>query len=359
MLMRWLGTVVVLLVMLSVVGCQDGASPRLRPGCYPCSSVGAPFVNPEKLGRHGYRFSLSEKNGIIYTCRGGHIDLAHLRIAADWTRYLTKKSFRHLMAGDVEFSYKLMVDHSRHYVELSYPPDWVERSEAEREAVAREISLALGPMLAYDLTNWHEILTWFGYKCVGLPTAFASAFSWEDSYSNLLGTIVAARALRDEEHSYNEALTLALDEEIERLGPLPADVARKATDQVEGEWFSGPIMMLIDIKKRNLDIGVDDGMVTPTLLPTVAACDDVTPASHPAPSLDVLETHGFSARLTVEPHEWEAGAILAVAYAEGQPRGKRIDMATQLPRIMDYIKQDAIERYGPDVDAPTGAAGAR
>ena len=71
MLMRSLAAGVVTLIVLSAVGCRDGLPPRLRPGCYPTSTIGAPFVNPEKLGRHGYRFSLSEKNGIVYTCRGG------------------------------------------------------------------------------------------------------------------------------------------------------------------------------------------------------------------------------------------------------------------------------------------------
>jgi len=356
MLMRLCTVLVISLVSLAFVGCQDGLPPRARAGCYPTSTIGAPFVNPEKLGQHGYGFSLSEKNGIVYTCRGGHIDLAHLRIAADWTAYLTRKSFRHLMAGDTEFSYKLMVDHSRHYVELSYPADWAERPKAEREEVAREISRALGPVLAYNMTTWHEILTWFGYKCVGLPTAFPSAFSWEDSYSNLLGAVLAARALQDTERSFSKAFTVVLDEELDRLGALPASVARQATDQVKGDWFTGPIMMLMDISKRNLDVGLRDGLVTPTLLPAVAECGEVEPASYPVPNLEVLAQHGFTARLTVEPHEWEAGAILAVAYPDTKPRPKRVDMTVHLGPIMDHIEQDARRRYGPQTPIQTGDA---
>ncbi len=263
------------------------------------------------------------------------------------------------MEGDTEFSYKLMVDHSRHYVELSYPPDWAQRTESERQAVAQEISLALGPVLAYNMTNWHEILTWFGYKCVGLPTGFASAFSWEDSYSNLLGTVLAVRALQDTERSFSKALTMVLNEELDRLGALPAAVARRATDQVKGDWFTGAVMMFMDIRKRNFDIGLGDGMVTPTLLPTVGDCGDVTPVSYPAPSLDVLARHGFSVQLTVEPHEWEAGAILAIVYPDAKRRSKRIDMAMHLGSIMNHIEQDAIRRYGPHVESRGGAADAK
>ena len=55
----------------------------------------------------------------------------------------------------------------------------------------------------------HEILTWHGFRCVGFLPEFLSAFSWEDSFSNLLGTVVASKALRDTEHPYDEAMTIA------------------------------------------------------------------------------------------------------------------------------------------------------
>src|SRR6187431_3113108 len=47
------------------------------------------FINPKKLGVHSYsRPGFGEKNGSLYTCRGGFIDFSHLRAAADWTVYL-------------------------------------------------------------------------------------------------------------------------------------------------------------------------------------------------------------------------------------------------------------------------------
>ena len=55
----------------------------------------------------------------------------------------------------------------------------------------------MGPYMAYTMVTWHEILTWFGYKSVGIVPEYHSSFSWEDTYSNLLGTVLAARALRD------------------------------------------------------------------------------------------------------------------------------------------------------------------
>jgi len=327
--------------------------PRIRFGCYPTSTLGTFFLG-ENLGSHGYCFNPWEKNGIAYTCRAGHIDIIHLRIAADWTAYLTAKSFRAMMRNDAHFSFGLAVDRSASHVQLSYPPHWAELSEEDRATIAEEVAMALGPHLAFTMTTWHEILTWFGFKCIGVATEFPSAFSWEDSFSNLLGTIVATRALKDVEHRYDQAVVIALNEEMDRLGIQSASVAKRASQQVKGEWFTGSALFFVDIKRRNFDIGLDDGMVTPTLLQGVEACHDVEPVSYPVPNLDVLAKHGFSVQVEIEPHEWERNAILAVAYPDGEVRRKRIDPSVHLPLIMDHVKRDAVERYGQEVDVHFG-----
>ena len=47
------------------------------------------LIDTSKLGIHSYgKPNLSEKNGTMYTCNGGFIDLSHLRAAVDWTVYL-------------------------------------------------------------------------------------------------------------------------------------------------------------------------------------------------------------------------------------------------------------------------------
>ncbi|MEL6865514.1 MAG: DUF4056 domain-containing protein, partial [Bacteroidota bacterium] len=43
----------------------------------------------DNIGPHQYLGSREEQNGIIYTTRGGFIDLGHLRDQADWTAYLS------------------------------------------------------------------------------------------------------------------------------------------------------------------------------------------------------------------------------------------------------------------------------
>jgi len=325
--------------------------PRLRYGATACAIPRAPFMGSD-LGGHGYYLSLSEKDGIVYTCRGGHIDTMHARIAADWTAYLAARSYRHLMQGDRSFSYKMMADRSRHYVQVSYPADWRSLPPEQRRAVAREVALLLGPYLAYSMVTWHEILTWHGFRSVGLVGEYQSAFSWEDGYSNLLGTIIAAQALRDTQHSYNEAVKIAFDEEMRKLGVQPADVCRQASESVKGTWYTGNVGMSLKVKKRNLDTGWDDGLVTPCLVPNLPACARAEPVSYPAPTLAALSQYGFAAMVEIEPHEWEKGKILRIVYPDR--RGKRIRPDVHFTPIMAHIRQEAAQKYGPESVSDSG-----
>jgi hypothetical protein len=318
-------------------------APRMRGGAYPIAILGTPWLGPN-LGTHGYYYRPSERDGIVYTCRAGHVDIAHLRIGVDWTAYLTATTYRHLMKHKPGFSYKLAVDRSREYVQFTYPPGWDSLPEPQRRQIAREIALAAGPYMTYTMTSWHEMLTWFGFKCIGLPTEFPSAFSWEDSFSNLLGTVIAVNALQDSQHSYNEAVQIALDQEMAKLGILPASVSKQAAESVKGKWSTGDVTMLVTIMKRNFDIGLGDGMVTPTLVPNVSKCPGAEPLSYPVPKLDVLAKYGFAMKLEIEPREWESGKILRIIYGDKKPP-KRIDPEQHFPIVMRYMRQAATALY--------------
>ncbi len=323
-----------------------GSPPRSRFGSYPSSNVGTPFLGPD-LGTHGYYYRPSEKDGIAYTCRGGTIDVIHVRIAADWTAYLAATTYRHLLQRDASVTYKLAVDRSRSFLTITYPENWDSLPPDRQSAIAREVALALGPHLTFMLTTWHEILTWYGYKILGPLPEFPSAFSWEDSYSNLLGTIIAVHALQDAEHTYDEAVQIALDREMQQLGIQPAAVARQASKSVEGKWFTGKALFLVTMKKRNFDIGLKDGSVTPVLIPGVSACPAAKPMPYPVPQLDLLSRYGFSVKLEIEPHEWEKGKILRLVYGD-RPQ-KRIIPEQHFPIIMDAIRREAPTKY-PEFD---------
>jgi len=331
---------IALVAVLVVGGCSFDGQPRLRTGSYATATLGTNFIDPNELGKHSYQTPFKERDGIVYTCRGGHIDIAHVRIAADNVRYLYYLTRKNLMAIDSEFTFKASEEPSRYYVHLKYPDNWKSLSRNDKKVIANEVSLELSQYLSYTMTTWHEVLTWFGYKSTGIFPEFPSAFSWEDNYSNIVGTRLGAQAVADEEHDYDEAMTIVLKKELENLGVRSSDVAWHAAEKMKGKWWEGtPFVVYVEMKERNMDIGLADGHVTPTLVPDI--CEGATPQSYPVPSLAALTRLGFSMTLEVEPREFEKWEILKIVYPDGG--GKRIELAAKLPIIMEHIKQQAIK----------------
>jgi len=347
-------------VMLAVVGTSHARllDPKdadhwphvMRSATVPTATMGTTFLNADDIGNHTYTPDGTEKTGIIYTCRGGHIDVAHLRKAADWTANIASKAYDSVKRGYVQFSYKLY-EPSVYQVILAYPDDWATTPREERDRIAFEVATALAQHCAYTALTWHEVLTWFGYKTLYVLSEFESSFSWEDMFSNLLGTHLAVQALRDPDRSFDDAMTKLLDEEIAMLGGQSARTARRASTDVRGLWWSYN-MIFLSMKKRNMDIGLDDGYVTPWLVPDVPQCPDAQPVSYPIPSLDLLDKYGFKMKLVIEMHEWEAPKILNVVYPDGRKGRNTVVPAVHMPIIMDGIRQRAIKRWGPYFDNP-------
>lgn len=320
--------------------------PRTRVGSLATSTVSTPFRGCSNLGRHSYRYNVVEKNGIVYTCSGGHLDIAHLRNSADWTAHLSALAYYQMKEGVGEFSFELDEDTGCH-VHVDYPPDWDCRDDADKALLLYDVATGLGRYFAYHASIWHEIVTWFGYKSTGFYSEFASAFSWEDMYSNLLGCHIGYAAMYDTQHTFDEAVTLGLQAELKKLGPQPKNIARHASDLVRGQWFSGEQPAVI-MMGRNFDIGLDDGRVTPWLVPDLTACLDAQPHLLDAPKLDFLAEHGFAVRFEVEPRLWEKTRILAILYPNGE-KHERFEPARQLHVVMDYIRRDGARRYGTDL----------
>ena len=326
-----LGAVVSSLVVLA--GCSVTGAPRPRVGSYPASAMPSKFLDINSLGSHNYGIGVGEHNGLVYTARGGHIDIAHLRIAADNTRSLYNDIRGHLLHNDRDFTFKLNVEPSSYYVDVQYPSYWRNIPPKYREKIAHKMASEMSQYFTYTMTTWHEVLTWFGYKCLFFLPEFSSAFSWEDIYSNLLGTRLGAEALEDKDHGYNQAMTILLKEELVNLQIQPRSTARQAAKKMVNKAFH------ID-RRKSTDIGLYDGFVTPALVPGV--CIDALPKSLPVPTLDEVHNYGFAVNLEIEPREFERGKILRLIY----PRGgaNRVRPADHLPIVMNYIEKDAIQR---------------
>jgi len=376
MALRWLVVILLSLLLFGVTGCQETlawagagvyqaetkapnsktaaqlvreglkASPRIRVGYLPTPTWGTVFLGPEQLGQHGYRPNMSERNGVVYTCKAGAIDISHARKAADWTIFLTAKTFEQIMKDKKRFSFRLY-EPSRYYVSLTYPDDWKNRSPPDRERIAYEVSVGVGQYLAFAAVTWHEIITWFGFKNKGLEPEHPSAFTWEETFSNLFGTHVALLALQNTQHTFNEAMTLAFDRELRKLKAQPGYVSRRASESVRGLWFTGDFWW-ITTRKRNFDLGIGDGFVTPTLIRSVSECEGAEPQPYPVPDLAFLSEYEFSVKFEIAPNIWEGRAILDAAYSGQKRRGRRVEPAIHFAPIMEYIRQDALRRYGPD-----------
>jgi hypothetical protein len=314
------------------------SQPGVRLGSYATATLGTHFLDTNSLGRHHFGSSCFERNGIVYTCKGGHIDIAHVRIAADNVRYLQDKVRRNLLRDSRTFDFKLKVEPSTYYVTIEYPPNWKKLSKKERNRIADEVSMELGAYLTYVMTTWHEVLTWFGFKCMAFVPEQPSAFSWEDVYSNVFGIKIGTLALQDKKHSYNKAVTIALEKELKKFGIQSKDTARKASDKMRGIWYEGTL--IAEMKVRNLDIGIDDGFVTPMLVPGI--CRGAIPEPLAVPKLSKLNTYGFKMILEVKPRELEKNRILRVIYPNVSPNEypERIQPVEHLPAIMDYIKKE-------------------
>ena len=315
--------------------------PKIRRGSYATPTTGTTFLDLTNLGPHSYKpQSHEKKNGIVYTCKAGHIDISHVREAADWTAYLAAVTYKHLKNGDQLFSFTLK-EGSVCFVYLTYPNSWQSFSSEDKERIAFDLSVNLGRYFAFTAGSWHEMLTWFGYKSKGIFPEFPSAFSWEDNFSNLLGCDVGVEAIHDTQRTYDQAVEYAIDEALENLNVQSAEVARSAAEKVRGLWFTGKVPPFVDMKKRDFDIGLDNGFITPSLVDSIRVCEDVKARPYPVPTPHFLAEYGFTMKFEVEPRVWEGDEILRLVYHDKKAVHKCIEPDKDFAAIMSGIKQEA------------------
>lgn len=308
--------VVLLAAALLLTGCA-GDKPKTRTGCLPFPGPVTLFssADPDNLGKHCYGMlpnaSLGEwetQRGIVYTCRAGFLDVAHIRAASDWTRYCSERVRTALAEG--ERSVRIGgADSTAYEVRFAYPAGWSSLGERERSRLIDDISLRLGQRLSYAMMTFHEIATWYGYRPTIFVSEAASAFTYEDVPSHVVGLYVAEAALRDAQRDYDEAVTVALNAELARLEVIPESEIETAIWSVREIWWSRgkPI-------KRLLNDGLHEGAVTPWLVRGLDLCPQTSPEPLPLPSLaDVRAPAGMDlarfATIRLKPGMFEAGSM--------------------------------------------------
>ena len=255
--------------------CAFGSGLQVELGFVPVPMLSLTnVVGVEDLGPHQYDHGIisleqsrpggdvmtSERNGLVYTCRGGFVDTAHLRDWCDWTLYLGA----------------LIARNSRSGVSVDLPDEGGRRRivirpfESERLAQYGVVPLAvpLAQWIAFQLSVWHEIATWYGWSATAFSEE-ASAFSPEDLYSNLLGIKLAAVLVYQgnvtSEAAYNENMNVALPNLLHALGAVPGDQGRTAMSSIDGIWWDSrrrlPEKALV--RRRYMDHGTQ---LTPWLV---------------------------------------------------------------------------------------------
>ncbi len=348
--------------------CAFGADLKVAVGKVPVPGVElANLVDPDQVGPHRFDngfLSLdasdergwidNENNGLVYTCRGGFIDLSHVRDNADNTLALISLALRRMESGG-------RVEAPPQGATLTVRLDPIP-AEMILRVGERRLATSLARWLAYQLSIWHEIATYYGYTSTANWPEKISAFSPEDLYSNQLGVriaagiVVAGGAKSDPE--YHASMDAWIARTLERLEAVPVDEAHAAMQAVDGAWWDStkriPDWTLV--LRRELDTGPElhpwrlerasrgsRGPVEP-----LAACRDA------APPLVLQVEEG------IEGHAFEDHAAVEITVDEALTEAgfpfPRADSRTitqrDFPGVIATIRGEILGELGPGADRP-------
>ena len=305
--------------------------PRGRLGSIPCPGPLTAFTtaDPARLGTHSYTGTTGEtRRGIIYTRHGGFIDIAHTRKAADWTGFHQVR-IQHALEENRDCIILPSKEGSIYQVNFNCPGWWSKQPEPRRREMIRELSIRLAQRLAITQTEWHEIVSWFGYSASPY-TEKPSAFTYDDMTSHVLGAVVAGRALR-EGGNFDAAVTRHLARELDRLKAVSPDETMKALAMVEGDWWRNGFVI-----RRQIDTGQGDNSIRPWIVPGYP--DGSTAAAHEfeLPSLANIAGRDLRrfARVEIEPN-----MRLWSKMRRGLPGNPdRCRPAEHFPILLDHIR---------------------
>lgn len=205
------------------------------------------FIRPDKFGQQSYGVPnrRKEKNGALYTCRGGFIDFSHMRAAADWTVYL---------------AFKILSDKDN--VELPQEAGTLKLHFSHAEELNEEDIVNMAQKIAFERLVWHEVASWHYHAPYHFISEQSSAFTPEDLYSNFLGTEIGKRiALRilnkQEALSYSQIATEEIQKMITSLSPVQSKKDSKhAYDVVDLNK-----QRKLPLKEQNKDVWYDSKIV--------------------------------------------------------------------------------------------------
>jgi hypothetical protein len=308
--------------------------PRGRPCCAFAPNLAIDFgathipvflrgVLPRRgLGSHSYLSDgeLAENNGILYTKRGGFIDLGHTRDNADLTAYLALRLRPLLQRGEGTLELAPKGGKRRIVITARVPP-------ADLEGT----SVLAAMRMTFELSIWTELAQYYGLAKIRGAEEVYSSFTPEDLYSNLLGTYLGAMALASRA-PYDLAMDAALGAALGSLGAASERETERIFDALEGRWWSRQRAWPswdIDLL-RVFDIGPE---IRPTLAPSDIVGAEVKPVLLEVPETDDAGTLLASyCRLEIVPDAREMER-----YPESE--GAKAIGDSELPRLVDGVKR--------------------
>lgn len=272
------------------------------------------ITSVQNLGPHHYLGDNIENNGIVYTKRGGFIDLGHLRDCADWTAFLYALIQSKRDCESETFTI-LGKEGGQKILALELP--------SEIDSIK---TIEVAGKIAYELSLWHEIATWFGVSYIPMIPERYSSFSPEDLYSNLLGVELGIQAIRSN-LEYNEAMTLLISNMFGSLEAVTTiEDTYLAMEKVENIWWTRE--KSLPSKKILLERYVDSDLyLVPWLVPKMESSKPPYKLSKPNNSLSDLYT--IKIKLN---HKFPLNAIIP-------QREDRLITQNDFGQFMEYINE--------------------
>jgi hypothetical protein len=204
------------------------------------------FINPDNLGVHSYsQGAFGEKNGSLYTCRGGFIDFSHMRAAIDWTVYL---------------AFTIVNDPDE--LELGPEAGTLKLKFKNIDDLTLQDIVDMAQKIAFERLEWHEVASWHYHRPYHIRSDQQSTFTPEDNYSNLLGTEIgkkiALRILQDmETKPYSEIATEEIQDAIAVLQPVEG----KKESKMAYDIVDRNVQMHLPAAMRNNDVWWDSNIL--------------------------------------------------------------------------------------------------
>ena len=324
------------------------------------------IVDPDDLGRHRYDNGFlsmraddprgivdDERNGLAYTCRGGFIDLAHVRDNADNTIAIAAALGRTLETGTT-----VTVPPQGATIRIRLRPV---PADAIRRHDRMQLAVAGAEWVAFQLSIWHEIATFYGYAALPQWPEKISAFSPEDLYSNQLGVRIAGAIVLGKQASSDLEYDVSMDAWIagtlKRLVAVPPAASRAAMHAVDGLWW--------DSTKRIPDWTLVRRRQFETVILRPWRIEDATPRPR-APMAALATCHDEEVPLVLQVADGFAGVpfrdyltvevevddALAKAGFPFPHRGSRLVTQEDFPPIIDAIRAENARVFGVGADVP-------